>query len=355
MPSTPPFKEMLERREFVRLSAGLIGGLGIPGVHDGVARADDESNPNALQLDDSYLEKGLTGMARSKGWFNSHLGAAVIAGYYMCKENPFSETLVNSIRGQLDALIRAHEEQFKPFGNLAPDKAMVSDVPESLKPAVIGGLRAHGHAVIYTGLAVRALRDAPHMADPRLIKLICTHNGEIARKKPALATVQKEYANTQAMIEALFDSVARFEPLLGYPSVRRPNFVHMTTHTEALMTLDSMGYTELVKIGQLGQQAHIDEPVPKFDPAEQKLEKCNSTLDHVMSEEFWQDKENIGEWNRPWGENKNPNGYWLAFGHLFKVLYSYHRLIKHIDDKEKVALVSRILLERLVNPNVGGG
>ena len=43
------------------------------------------------------------------------------------------------------------------------------------------------------------------------------------------------------------------------------------------------------------------------------------------------------------------------FGHLFKVLYSYHRLIRRIEDKEKVRLCSMILLERYVNPNVQGG
>ena len=40
---------------------------------------------------------------------------------------------------------------------------------------------------------------------------------------------------------------------------------------------------------------------------------------------------------------------------MFKVLYSYHRLIGHMEDKDKVRMVSRILLERTVNPNVQGG
>lgn len=355
MSSSDDAEHTVIRREFIRLSAGIIGGLAIPGVFDGVVEATDNDQSSGVSLDDSYLEIGLIGMARSKGWFNAHLGAAVLAGYYMCKENRFGDAIVASIKKQLDALIKAHETQFTPFRNLAADKALIEDVPVALGPAVKGGLRAHGHAVIYTALSVRALRDAPHMADTRLIKLLCAHNGQIAKKTPAKPAVRDDYADTQAMIEALFDSLARFKPLLGRPTVRRPNFTHMTTHTEALMTVESLGYSDLAKTGQLGHQAHIGEPVPDFDPAEHPLDERRSTLADVMSEDYWENEEDQKLWNKPWDEKKNPNGYWLAFGHLFKLLYSYHRLIGRIQDKEKTRLVSRVLLERTVNPNVQGG
>ncbi|MCA9268825.1 MAG: hypothetical protein KDA41_10165, partial [Planctomycetales bacterium] len=266
-----------------------------------------------------------------------------------------SDIVVENIKTQLDALIQAHKPQFTPFPIIKGDEALIGDVPESLKPAVAGGLRAHGHAVIYTSLSVRAMRDAPHMADPRLVKLLCSHNGAIAKKTPALPKTRRDYADAQAMIEALFDSLTRFEPLLGRPNVRRPNFTHMTTHTEALMTLESLGFAELAKTGQLVHQAHIGEPVPQFDPAEHPLHESRSTLSDVMSEEFWASEDNHKLWREPWNEKNNPNGYWLAFGHLFKVLYSYHRLVGRIQDKDKVRLVSRILLERTVNPNVQGG
>lgn len=346
---------MLDRREFVQLSAGIIGGLGIPGVFDGAVAAADANGASGTSLDTSYLEQGLTGMARSKGWFNAHLGAAVLAGYYMCRENRFSDAIVTSIRTQLDALIQAHQQQFTPFQNLQADESRVNDVPTSLQPAIEGGLRAHGHAAIYTAISVRALRDAPHMADPRIINLLCGHNGQIAKKEPKVPESPTNYVDTQAMIQALFDSLARFKPLLGHPSVTRPNFTHMTTHTEALMTLETLGFPELTQTGHLGHQAHISEPVPDFDPAEHPLEECRSTLADVMSDEFWQSEENLTAWNKPWALKTSPNGYWLAFGHLFKVLYSYHRLIGRIEDKEQVRLVSRILLERTVNPHVQGG
>ena len=74
-----------------------------------------------------------------------------------------------------------------------------------------------------------------------------------------------------------------------------------------------------------------------------------------MSKSYWENEENLDRWNRKWNTTDNRNGYWVAAGHLFKVLYSYHRLIRRIEDKEKVRLCSMILLERYVNPNVQGG
>ena len=126
-------------------------------------------------------------------------------------------------------------------------------------------------------------------------------------------------------------------------------------YTQALMSLDAMGYTELAKAGQLGHQAHIGEPVPALDPKEHPLEESRVSLKEVMGEGYWDSEDNQKQWNEAWNEKTNPNGYWVAFGHLFKVLYSYHRLIGRIEDKEKVRLCSEILLERYVNPNVQGG
>lgn len=156
------------------------------------------------------------------------------------------------------------------------------------------------------------------------------------------------------MIEATFDSLARFQPLLGRPSIRRPNFTHMTTHTEALMNLESMGYTDLARAGHAGHRVHISAPVPKVDPATSAAAD-RASLETVMGRSFWESEENQDRWNRKWHATNNRNGHWIAAGHLFKVLYSYHRLIRRIKDQEKVRLCSMVLLERYMNPDVQGG
>jgi hypothetical protein len=214
---------------------------------------------------------------------------------------------VAGIRKQLDSLIQSHETQFTPFPEMVADKSLIQDVPTPLGQAVMGGLRAHGHAVIYTALSTRALRDAPHMATSPMIEELRADNGIIAKIKPVQPKVPTDYTDTQAMIDALFDNFARFKPLVGRPTVRRPNLTHMATHTEALMSFDAMGYKELAKTGQFGHQAHIGESVPGFDPNEHPLEQRHVALEEMMSEGYWENEEKQKQWNKAWAE-KNVGG-----------------------------------------------
>jgi hypothetical protein len=116
-----------------------------------------------------------------------------------------------------------------------------------------------------------------------------------------------------------------------------------------------MGYSELARTGFLGHQAHIGVSVPEFNPLDHPIDTPPLTTAEAMSKSYWEKQENQEQWRNAWHVSTNPNGYWLAYGHLFKVLYSYNRLIGRIDDKEKVSLCSQILLERCVNPRVQGG
>ena len=120
------------------------------------------------------------------------------------------------------------------------------------------------------------------------------------------------------------------------------------------MNLEMMGYPDLARAGHAGHRVHIGAPVPRIDPAT-NAGVDRATLEAVMSKSYWENEENQHRWNRKWNATNNRNGYWIAAGHLFKVLYSYHRLIRRIKDKEKVRLCSMILLERYVNPEVQGG
>jgi hypothetical protein len=299
--------------------------------------------------------KGITGMARANGWFEAHWGASILAGYYLCRDNHLEQQTTLAIRKQLDTMIRLQPAQFAPLPEESADEALIEDVPKSLLPAMQGGLRAHGHAVIFASLSVKALRNTPHMAQPAIIKGLCGLNSQIAKIPPQKAPApETSYNNTQGMIEATFDSLSRFKGLLGRPSIRRPNFTHMVTHTEALLNLDLMGYPQIVQAGYAGHQAHIAAQVPEIDPATQ-ASADRVSLESVMSRDFWNDPRNEEHWCQKWSEKENPNGYWVAFGHLFKVLYSYHRLVQHIDDKEKVRLCTNILMERYLNPAVQGG
>lgn len=345
----------MNRKEFLKLYAGIVGGLSIPGMLSGSARAAGAADVKGIALDESYLVKGLTAMVRASTWFPAHWGAGILAGYYLCRDNTLGEETTLGIKKQVDAAIASQPQQFAPLPDEAADKALIEEIPKALLPAMQGGLRAHGHAVIFASLSVKALRDAPHMAQPAVIKALCGLSRQIAKHVPEKPkSADTSYADTQAMIDALFNSLARFEPLLGRPAIRRPNFTHMVTHTEALMNLEMMGYADLAKAGHPGHHAHIGAPVPEVDPALQPVAE-HVSLEAVMSKDYWDDPKNQERWNHKFAIPNNPNGDWIASGHLFKVLYSYHRLIGRVADKEKVKLCSQILLERYINPVVQGG
>ena len=78
----------MNRKEFLKLSSGIIGGLSIPGAFVDSVYAVEPGASKGAALDDAYLERGLTGMARAEGWFDAHWGAGVLAGYYFLREYP---------------------------------------------------------------------------------------------------------------------------------------------------------------------------------------------------------------------------------------------------------------------------
>ncbi len=337
----------MNRNEFLEISKAIIGGLAIQGVVGKFAIGQSRAGDSPLEgneQDDFYIEKGLTGMARAGGWFDAHWGAAVLAGHYLCKENNLGEETTVAIKTQLDAIIKLRDQQFALFPEEAADSSLIEEVPKALVPAIPDGLRAHGHAVIFAALSTKALRDAPQLAQPKLIQGLCGLSRQIAKIKPQAPANPTSYANTQAMIEATFESLARFEPLLGRPSVEA-ELTHMVTHTEGAESA-----REASRPRTRGTHGHIAAPVPEFDPATHPQVDQPFTLETLQTKNFWASEENLSRWNKAWNESVNPNGYWVAFGHLFKVLYSYHRLIDRIADTEKIHLCSLVLLERYVNP-----
>lgn len=340
----------MTRQEFLQLTTGILAGLGIPGV---AASAPKGGREVSAALDDSYLALGLSAMARAESWFDAHWGAGILAGYYLCRDHPLDAATRAGIRRQMDIVIEVRASLFVPLEDGPGDEELIKQVPAALRPALQGGLRAHGHAVIFAALATRALRDAPGMASPEMVRRLSGLSSQIARLRAQKPAAPGGYADTQAMIEATFASLARFSPLLGHPKVRRPNFTHMITHTEALMSLEMLGRADLAKAGHLGHRAHISAPVPPVP--ETDAQRADVTLASVMSGEFWTDAQNISRWKKRWNQAENPNGDWIASGHLFKVLYSFHRLMSRVRDAGQVRLCSAILLERYLNPAVQGG
>ncbi|MCS7465185.1 hypothetical protein NZK35_00690 [Stieleria sp. ICT_E10.1] len=73
------------RRDFVKYATSVASGLGISGVLFQSSGADEGLTETASSLNITYLEKGLNALARAHHMSSmaGHLGASLIAGYYV--------------------------------------------------------------------------------------------------------------------------------------------------------------------------------------------------------------------------------------------------------------------------------
>lgn len=347
--------DITDRRAVLELLARIVGGLGLVSTRPPTARAKESHSEDEVTIDQGYLVKGLNGMARAKGWFDAHWGAGVLAGYYLCHDNNLDNATKSAIKRQLDTVIATHSERFLPFADQPSDKSLIEEVPDALRLAIEGGSRAHGHAVIFASLSIRALRDVPQMAQRQIIQAICRLSHQIAKATPQRPLYGAfVYSDATSMINATLDSLVKFKEILGRPLIQRPNFTHMVTHTEALLNLELMGYGDVAKMGHSALRTHIASPVPDLKDTKPVPPEI-PTLHMLTQPGFWNDATNRERWSKRWSQTENPNGDWIASGHLFKVLYSFHRLIAYVPGRQDIEVCSSILLERYMNPDVRGG
>jgi phenylpyruvate tautomerase PptA (4-oxalocrotonate tautomerase family) len=142
-----------------------------------------------------YLQKGLYAMARAHhvNTMSGHLGAAVVAGYFIAEQHPDLDGKVyEGIDAELNRIIRG-ESVFSPRKNAAISTAQMFEAfpKEQAKEKLIDGIadalarnigrtRESGHNVIFSAIATRALIDHPDLATPAVVggirKLIAGFN-----------------------------------------------------------------------------------------------------------------------------------------------------------------------------------
>ncbi len=240
------------------------------------------SNRSLHPLDDEYLTKGLTGVARGgyeKGWaitppgagrddrtgtFNAHWGAAVIAAYYLLKEIPFDAPAADTIKAQLDLLMERKTQYFEPFSKEKPDPRLIHKVPQSIESRIEQN-RLHGHLVIFAAHALRALRDRPDLATPSIIKGVVNiaHEVDSVPERGRGGKTYPPYKNERDIIDTTFEHIVRYDRLRLAPygggrhqGVIRGNFMHWLTHTHAILKLPTMGYGNLAQRGHRALRAH---------------------------------------------------------------------------------------------------
>ncbi len=282
----------MDRKEFLKLSTGIIGGLTLPGPFGNfVQSAAAQSDKDAI-LDESYLLKGLSALARAHQMsaMAGHLGAAVVAGYFIRKQRPNLDAEVyKGIETDLGRVMGGESvfgarmtknskltdaDLFEAFPKEKPNASGIDGIAEALEKN-IHTPRESGHNVIFASIAIHALKEHPDFATPSIIdgirKLIGLFDnahpgsgyygktkGRIKGDKITLAEVDDRvpaYTDVKGMVEAVLDEIINQDPKIhrqGYGGL-----VHVNNHAAAITDLAQYGYPELVPAALESHYRHL--------------------------------------------------------------------------------------------------
>ena len=242
-------------------------------------------------IDFDYLSKGLNALARAHHMSSmaGHLGAAVVAGYFVGEQRPdLDPEVCQGIEGDLERILRgesvfgknmskqsklADAELFAAFPKQKPDESLVDGIAEGLAKS-LSKPRESGHNVIFASLAIRALKEHPEFATPavvdgirKLMKLFegshpgsgyyGKERGRIHGNKITLPDDDgtPEYDDIEGMAVAVLDAVIGQDPKInriGYGSL-----VHVVNHAAAIADLANYGYPELVPSAVRSHRQHL--------------------------------------------------------------------------------------------------
>lgn len=243
---------------------------------------------DAGRVDSDYLGKGLSALARAHrhNSMAGHLGAAVVAGYFIAEQHPdLDEEVYRGIEGELDRIIAGQSvfspgrnasisvaEMFEPFPEERPNENLIDGIAEALA-GNIGQTRQSGHNVIFAAISIRALNRHPELATPSLTegirKLIANFdgktpgNGYYGKQKGRVDGRQvplpedetfPPHADLGAMADAVLDN------LIQHASERRVGFgglTHVINHAAALAELAQHGYRDLAVKGLPAHHQHM--------------------------------------------------------------------------------------------------
>ena len=237
----------------------------------------------------AYLYKGLCGLAHAyrANTMAGHLGAAIIAGYFLDEELPAMDEQVRSgITGELDRILNGEEstwfnpqeagstirELFAPIPSESPQEAGILAIAEALS-GNIDKARQTGHNAIFAAIAIRALHDHTQFATPTIVEGIRRLIEDFDNATPGRGYYGKErgwiegdqvrlqpadepapYTNEAELAEAVIAE------LIQGASLPRRGFgglVHVINHAAALIELSRHGYEDLARSGLHAHWQHV--------------------------------------------------------------------------------------------------
>lgn len=288
---SPSESSSLIRRDFLRLSTGVISGMIVPGLLSRSIGGEDVRAATANPIDESFLSRGLNALARAHHMSSmaGHLGASLIAGYFVGEQRPNLDPAVyKGVSGDLARVLRGESvfgkkmsrkstlsdaELFEPFPKEKPDATLIDDIAEGLEKG-IDQPRQSGHNVIFASLAIRALKHHPEHATPSIVDGIRKLMALFANETPGSGYYGKKrgrihgnkitlpdddgtsiYNDMDAMTMAVLDEVINMAPEThrsGYGGM-----VHLINHAAAIVDLADHGYDELAQRAIQSHRQHL--------------------------------------------------------------------------------------------------
>ncbi|RMG35604.1 MAG: hypothetical protein D6725_12235 [Planctomycetota bacterium] len=235
-----------------------------------------------------YLEKGVWGLANAHraGPLAGHLGAALLAGYFLGEDHgDWPAGVFAGIQSELDRILRGEEaiwfnprqagltvgDLFKPLAGGRPVRDADRQIAAALRTSM-DRLRQSGHNVIFGSLAIRAVQDHPDLATPRAIDGLVRLMRQFATQRQGRGYYGKakgwkyghevqltdsqtvHYRDLSDMLRRTLDETARMA------GVHRRGFGglwHLINHAAGLLELHRRGFRDLAELGRTAHARHL--------------------------------------------------------------------------------------------------
>ncbi len=239
-------------------------------------------------VDFRYLYRGVCALARCHraSALAGHLGAAVVAGYFLGEDHPqWPEDVFRGIQGELDRIIAGEEaiwynarrvgikprELFDPFPQDKPVPGALDRLAAALAPS-LDRLRESGHNIIFATLAMRALGSHEQYATEEIVsgleKLLAAfknaHPGQgyYGKKRGWVRghLVQLPPGSVKPYRSLIHMVQTTLHELVATASVRKRGYGglwHLINHAAAVIELDRLGYPRLAQRALKAHAHHL--------------------------------------------------------------------------------------------------
>jgi hypothetical protein len=261
-------------------------------------------------------------MAQAREPFMAHFGAALLAAWWLVRDDRLSADTEASVVRQADALIARHSWLFQARpSSPAPDRC------SELIDAISDGLDqtwAIGHDVIFTALVVRTAQERPELVTQWVVDGVLavltacralpleTIAGVFDVRGVAASEVDEgEVATDRQVARLALDTMLGFDHV--YLGLHQGDIGHIADHAHAVLCLGRLGFEDSARQGLTGLRHHI--------AAARRIGHMTAELPEVgvprhndpSQASYWDQASSLNDW---------------AVGHVFKYPYAVLDLLR---------------------------